>query len=73
MRSNRVEKVAYRIAEFVQATGIGRSTVFSLIKAGKLRAVRTGNITLIPAESVNAFLAQDCGEANARALESSGV
>ena len=37
--------------------GIGRTTVYSLIAAGKLEAVKLGSRTLITAVSIDALLA----------------
>ena len=37
--------------------GIGRTTVYGLIAAGKLEAVKLGSRTLITAASINALLA----------------
>ena len=50
-------KLAYSIREACRASSLGRSTVYSHISAGRLRAVRVGGRTLIPAESLLALIA----------------
>jgi excisionase family DNA binding protein len=50
-------KLAYSIKEACQASSLGRSTLYSHILAGRLRAVRVGGRTLIPAESLRALIA----------------
>ncbi|MGF3027911.1 helix-turn-helix domain-containing protein [Methylobacterium aquaticum] len=52
-----VEKLAYTIAETCYATGLGRTMVYELIAKEKLRAVKAGTRTLIPAESIRGYLA----------------
>ena len=50
-------KLAYSIAEAVKATSLGKTTIYSHLAAGRLRAVRIGGRTIIPAEALRAFLA----------------
>jgi excisionase family DNA binding protein len=50
-----LEKFAYRVADFCTASGISRSTFYELVAAGKLRAVKCGGRTLIPAEEARRF------------------
>ena len=50
------EKLAYSIKEVCEASSLGRSSVWNHIAAGRLRAVRVGGRTLIPAESLHALL-----------------
>lgn len=52
-----MEKLAYTIPETCYVTGLGRTTVYSLIAQAKLRSVKAGGRTLIPAYSVRDFLA----------------
>ncbi len=54
------EKIALRINETVAVSGLSRSTIYELLKAGKLRAVKIGGRRLILRESLQALL-----EANA--------
>ena len=49
--------LAYTIADAAKASGIGRTTLYELIGAGKIEARKVGNRTLIPAESLRSCLA----------------
>ncbi len=49
-------KLAYSIREAVTATSLSKTTLYSAIASRKLRAVRVGGRTVIPAESLLAFL-----------------
>lgn len=50
-------KIAYSIKEACQASSLGRTTIYNHIAAGRLRAVRVGGRTVIPAESLHALIA----------------
>ncbi len=50
------EKIALRINETVAVSGLSRSTIYELLKAGKLRAVKIGGRRLILRESLQALL-----------------
>ena len=50
-------KIAYSIREACQASSLGRTTLYAHIAAGRLRAVRIGGRTVIPAESLHALIA----------------
>ncbi len=50
-------KLAYSIKEACEASSLGRTTVFNLIAAGRLRVTRIDGRTLIPAEALNALIA----------------
>lgn len=54
-------KIAYSIKEACRASSLGRTTLYGHIAAGRLRAVRVGGRTIIPAESLHA-LVQGGGE-----------
>ncbi len=54
-----VQKRAYRIKEFCEAFGIGRTTVYTMMKAGKLRTVKIGGSRLIAADEAEALLKTD--------------
>jgi excisionase family DNA binding protein len=56
-------RLSYRISEFCQATGIGRSRLYEEIAAGRLRTVKFGRSTLVMAEDATAFLANLRGAA----------
>lgn len=50
-------KLAYSIKEVCRSSSLGRSTIYGHIASGKLQARRIGGRTVIPAESLHAFLA----------------
>ena len=50
-------KLAYSIKEACQVTSLGRTTIYSHISAQRLKAVRVGGRTLIPAASLHALIA----------------
>lgn len=52
-----VPKIAYSIKEACEATSLGRTTTFGHLSAGRLRAVRIGGRTVIPADSLHALIA----------------
>lgn len=49
-------KIGYSIREACHASSLGRSTIYSHISAGRLRAVRVGGRTIIPAEALHALI-----------------
>ncbi|THD38421.1 MAG: DNA-binding protein [Sphingomonas sp.] len=49
-------KLAYSIEETVASTGIGRSTIFEEIKAGRLKARKRGRSTIILAGDLAEYL-----------------
>lgn len=51
------EVLAHTIADATKVSGLGRTTLHEAIGAGKIAAVKAGNRTLIPAESLRAFIA----------------
>jgi excisionase family DNA binding protein len=57
-------RFAYRINDFTKLMGLGRTSVYELIKDGKLKAVRIAGRTLIPASEGDRLIA----EARAAAL-----
>jgi excisionase family DNA binding protein len=50
------EPIAHTIADAVKVSGLGRTTLYELIGAGKIEARKAGNRTLIPAESLRAYI-----------------
>lgn len=50
-------KLAYSIKEACQASSLGRTTIYSHIASQRLKAVRVGGRTLIPAGSLHALIA----------------
>jgi excisionase family DNA binding protein len=45
-----------RIPEAWRLTGIGRSKLYELTRAGEIRTIKVGSITLIPVASLTEFL-----------------
>lgn len=50
-------KIAYSIGEACRATSLGRTTIYAHIAANRLKAVRIGGRTVIPADSLHALIA----------------
>jgi excisionase family DNA binding protein len=55
---NVFERRAFRINEAAVVYRLSRSTIYNLIAAGKLRAVKIGGRRLIPRDAMEALLAQ---------------
>ncbi len=53
---NPLPKLAYSVAEVCHLLGLGRTGVFKEIRERRLRAVKAGRRTLIPASEVQAWL-----------------
>jgi excisionase family DNA binding protein len=51
-----MEKLAYSVHEACEATSLKRTSIYAHIAAGRLRAVRIGGRTLIPADSLRTLL-----------------
>lgn len=49
--------LAYTVRQACAALGLGRTTFYSLIRAGQVRAVKSGRRTLIPVPRLRAYLA----------------
>lgn len=43
---------AYRVPDACRALGVGRSTIYKLASAGKLRLVRIGGRTVVPGAEI---------------------
>lgn len=50
------QKLAYSIKEACEASSLGKTSIWNHISAGRLRAIRVGGRTLIPAESLYALI-----------------
>lgn len=50
-------KLAFTIGEACAASTLGRTTLYAHIKAGRLKAVRIGGRTVVPAESLRSLIA----------------
>lgn len=55
-QGNPLTKLAYSIAEFCQLVGLGRTGTFKEIRLQRLKAIKVGRRTLIPAAEVLAWL-----------------
>lgn len=51
-----MNKLEYRVPEAVEVSGIGKTTLYELIKQGKIEAVRVGRRRLVLASSLAAYL-----------------
>ncbi len=56
MSANHLPKLALSIPEFCRVAGIGRSRAYEEIRAGRLRIVKCGRRTLIPADALQQWL-----------------
>lgn len=52
------ERLAYSVMEACEAIGIGKTTLYGLLKEKKLRAIKVGNRTLIEASELDRLLGQ---------------
>lgn len=52
-------KLAYRIPEAIAATGIGRTTLYALIKSGDLKVRKVRGMTLIPRQELQRLIEGD--------------
>jgi excisionase family DNA binding protein len=48
---------AYNPDAFAQVVGLGRTTIYQLIRDGQIRSIKVGRRRLIPAEEVDRLLA----------------
>lgn len=55
--ASELPKLAYSIPEAVRATSISKTTLYAHVASGRLKAVRIGGRTVIPADSLRAFVA----------------
>ena len=49
--------LAYTVPNACKAAGLGRTTLYELIAAGSVRAMKAGTRTLIEADSLRSYLA----------------
>lgn len=63
MAEPNLPKLAFSIREACAASSLGKTTLYTHINSGRLKAIRVGGRTLIPAESLHALLnGQEPGE-----------
>lgn len=48
--------ITVRIPEACRMTGIGRSKLYELIKAGDIPTIKVGSMTLVPVKGLEGFL-----------------
>lgn len=58
MHARSESKLAYTIGEAHRTLGIGRTSLYSLIKAGELESFKACGRTLIPADALHAYVAR---------------
>lgn len=51
-------KLAYTVKEAIEATGLGKTTLYQMIGDGRLRVVKIGTRTLIPRSSLAAIFGE---------------
>ncbi|GAA4642002.1 hypothetical protein GCM10023115_03140 [Pontixanthobacter gangjinensis] len=51
-----ITKLAYSVQEACAATSLGRTSIWNHIKEGRLRAIRVGGRTLIPADALHSLI-----------------
>ena len=51
-----IEKRVFSVAEFCSRYGVGRTTTYEQIKAGRLQAVKAGKRTLVTADAAESWL-----------------
>lgn len=56
-------KLAYTPAEAAHATGLGKTTIYELLKEGRLKRVKIGRSTVIPRSSLLALLGEEADAA----------
>ncbi|BBE33311.1 helix-turn-helix domain-containing protein [Sphingosinicella microcystinivorans] len=57
--------ITVRIPEACRITGIGRSKLYELIKAGDIPTIKVGSMTLVPVIGLERFL-ERCGQEEIR-------
>ena len=55
-KTHPIKPRAYRVNDFCQAYGFGRTKVYEMIKSGELKSIRVGGCRLIPADEAEALL-----------------
>lgn len=54
--------ITVRIPEACRMTGIGRSKLYELIKAGDIPTIKVGSMTLVPVRGLERFLEKHAQE-----------
>jgi excisionase family DNA binding protein len=51
-----MEKIGYSVDETVEASGLGRSTIYELIRSGELDSIKVGRRRIVPADALREFI-----------------
>jgi excisionase family DNA binding protein len=51
-----MDKLAYNLPEFCEATGIGKDAAYKLVRSGEIKARKVGQSWIIPRRSIEEFL-----------------
>lgn len=62
MNNNHCRPLAYSLKDACAVSSLGRTTLYSHINSGRLKAIRVGGRTLIPAESLRSLLSGEAAE-----------
>lgn len=57
-----IERASLSVEEFCAAHGIGRTTFYEQLKLGRIRVVKCGRRTLVPATERDAWLGRLAGD-----------
>jgi excisionase family DNA binding protein len=53
-----MEKLLYRPKEAAEALGMGRATVYNLMRSGRLRSIKDGGMRLITLDAIRDYIRQ---------------
>lgn len=56
MDNSYTRPLAYSVKDACSVSSLGRTTLYTHIKSGRLKAIRVGGRTIIPAESLHTLL-----------------
>ena len=56
------QRLLLRPEEAAAVLGLGRSTIYELLRAGELPSVHVGRATRIPAQAIQRWIEQRCSE-----------
>jgi len=55
--------LAYRVAQFCKAIGLGKTKFYELVRDGKIKTVVIGGRRLIPADEARRLVREGCDDA----------
>ena len=58
---NRCEPIALRINDAARVSGLGRTSIYALIKDGKLKTVKVAGRRLVPMSALRELIEQSAG------------